>query len=790
LRHCRFGWVRLALLLTVVGMAAEARGQGVDPVGRPIAEVRVAGVARVSPQLVLNQVRVKAGEPYDPQKVARDIQNITRLGRFASVRADVQQRDDGAVVLTYNVVEQPLLADVQVVGNKAKSDQELMGMVLLRGGDPRDDFLIERGVGQIEKAYRDAGYFLAEVEVDQDTLEESDVLIFRVREGPRIKVRGVRFEGNQQFIDKQLKTAVGTKKHIFIIEKGILSNEQLDKDVASLRDFYEDRGYLDIRVGRRIDISDDQDDAVVVYLLDEGRQYTVGDIAFNVEGPGVFSPAMLREAMPLKTGDVYSAGKLRATQEALRDLYGKIGYLATQEGGKNALVIERVFDEQDPKVHLKVSVVEGKQYKVGDVIIRGNATTQDRVARRQIRGLEPGRPYDRAGIAKSQRRVRESGVFNDAKLTVLGDEEDEYRDLLVEVREAKTGSISFGAAVSSDAGVVGAVDLNQRNFDIADWPESWSELFSGRAFKGAGQQFSLSLQPGDELQRYSVSWSDPYIFDSSYFVGGSAQFFTRQRENYDEERLGTFLRVGKRFGDTWSASVSGRYERIGVQDIEVDAPVDVFAVDGDSTITGLTFSVSRSTVDSRLFPTRGTRFNAGVERTGVFGGDFDFTKVFAEGNAFFTVDEDFFGRKTVLSFRGELGFIFEDDEAPVFERFYAGGHHSFRGFEFRGIGPRGIQNNTGRVGDDAVGGDWLFLLGAEYNFPIYQEFIRGVFFVDSGTLQDDIGFDEYRVSVGTGVRLKLPFLGQAPFAFDLAWPVLKEDGDEERFFSFSVALPF
>jgi outer membrane protein insertion porin family len=783
--------VGLIFMLAITAGANWAAGQGVDPVGRPIAAVRVAGNDRVSPQLVLNQVRVKAGQPYDPQTVARDIQNITRLGRFASVRADVQQREDGSVVLTYLVEEQPLLADVQVVGNKAKSDQDLMKMVLLRGGDPRDDFLIERGVDQIRKEYRDAGYFLAEVSVDKKTLDESDVLIFRVREGPRVKVRGLRFEGNEKFPTKQLKTAVGTKKHVFILEKGILSNDQLDKDVASLRGFYEDRGYLDIRVGRRIDISDDQNDAVVVYILDEGRQYTVGKIDYQIEGPGVFSPEMIAEAMPMKTGDVYSAKKLRQTQEALRDLYGKIGYLATQEGGKNALVIERVFDETDPKVHLIISVVEGKQYKVGDVIIRGNSTTQDRVARRQIRGLEPGRPYDRAGIERSRRNIRESGIFNEAKITVLGEEEQEYRDLLVEVREAKTGSVSFGAAVSSDAGVVGSINLAQRNFDITDWPESWSELISGRAFKGAGQQFNLSIQPGAELQRYSVSWSDPYIFDSSYFVGGTAQYFTRARENFDEERFGGFGRVGKRFGDTWSATASFRYENIGIDDVEGDAPVDVFAVRGDSTISGLGLSVARSTVDSRLFPTRGSRASVGFERTGVFGGDYDFTKIFAEGKVFFTVDEDFFGRKTVLSFRSEFGYILEDDEAPLFERFYAGGHHSFRGFAFRGVGPRGIRaDQPGVLGDDAVGGEWLFLLGSEYNFPIYQEFVRGVFFVDSGTVQEDFGFDEYRVSVGAGVRLKLPFLGQAPFAFDFAYPLIKEDTDQERFFSFSVALPF
>jgi outer membrane protein insertion porin family len=95
-----------------------------------------------------------------------------------------------------------------------------------------------------------------------------------------------------------------------------------------------------------------------------------------------------------------------------------------------------------------------------------------------------------------------------------------------------------------------------------------------------------------------------------------------------------------------------------------------------------------------------------------------------------------------------------------------------------------------KEGDDPVGGDFLFLLGFEYNFPIYQDIFRMVFFTDTGTVQEDIGFDEYRVSVGAGIRLKIPFLGQAPFAFDVAIPVLKQPEDETRLFSFDLAVPF
>ncbi len=789
----RGGFIVFALIVVAAG-AAPLAAQSIDAAGRPVAEVRVTGLKLVDPQFILNQVRVEAGQPYDPDAVARDIQNITRLGRFASVRADVSQNADGSVALTYVIEEQPLLADVQVVGNKAMSDQELLGMVLLRPGDPRDDFLIQRGIDTIERDYRDAGYYLAHVEIDDKTLADSDILVFRVREGPRVKVRDVAFEGNARFTAGQLQSRIETEEHMIIFVKGELSEQKLDQDVARLREFYQDAGYLDVRVDRKFELSPDQKSAVVKFVIDEGRQYTVRHIDFIVEGKRVYAEQTLREAMTLKIGSVYSGKAQQQSTDNLYNLYGKLGHLPRNKGGTTVVSIQRAFDEDEPVVDLDVEITEGRAYRVGNVIVRGNQTTQDKVVRRQIRGMAPGRRYDGAGLDQTQQRVRATGLFREAKVTVLGEGDEDFRDALVEVKEQRTGSISFGAAISSDAGILGALDVNQRNFDITDTPESLSELIRGRAFSGAGQQFAVSLQPGDELQRYSVSWSDPFFLDSPYFVGVSAQYFTREREDFDEERLGGTFRVGKRFGDVWSAFASVRGERIGIEDVGPGAPVDVFDVQGDSDLLGISFNVSRSTVDSRVTPSRGSRLVLSVERTV---GDFNFTKFAAEGNIFFTLHEDFFGRKNILSFRSELGYIFEEDEAPLFERFYAGGHSSFRGFEFRGVGPRGqvdpdgIRNSGDEfTGDDPVGGRFRFLLGTEYSFPIFDEFVRGVVFIDSGTVDEDLAIDKWRVSVGTGLRLALPVLGDAPFAFDLAFPLLKEDDDETRIFSFSVALPF
>jgi len=775
------------VLVCAVGLllAATDRGlaQGTDPAGRPIGQVEIKGLRTVPEQLVRNAIRISPGDAFDAKIVHEDIVRITHLGRFRTVVAEHEQQADGSLIVTYVVSELPLIADIQVAGNKAISDHDLLSLVNLRKGDPVDQFLIDQGTRQIVQAYEKKGYYLTDVTVDAAQLDETGVLIFRVREGPHVRIRDISFTGNTVFSDKELKSRIKSKAYVMILQPGALSRRQLDDDAAALRKYYRERGYRDAQVGRDVQMSANQKDAVVVFLIEEGKLFTVESI--RVEGNEQFADAQILEMMQLKVGDVYSEDLLAKSREATVNLYGKLGFIETK------VRLEPLFHEADPKVSLVVHIKEGKSYTVGGIEIRGNRVTKSRVITRQIRGMEPGRPFDLTGVKVTKDRLGHSPLFEKASVTILGDPADDARDVLVEVEEKNTGSFSFGAGVSSDSGVVGAISLTQRNFDIANPPDSFSEFITGKAFRGAGQYFAITLQPGNETSRYSVAFREPYLLDSDYFLDTNLFYYDRERSDYDEKRAGGKLGLGQRFGDVWSASIAGRYEAIDIANLDPTVPDDVAAVAGDSDLTTLGFTVRRSTTDSPLFPTRGSRLSAGISRAGALGGDYDYTKLNVKARKYWTIDEDFLNRRTVFSVSATAGYVLESDEAPVFERYYAGGHRTLRGFDYRGVGPRGIIAGPPLVQtDDPVGGDWLFLLSFEYNFPVYQEVLRVVLFSDTGTVQDDFGLDEYRMSVGAGLRLAVPFLGRAPFAFDFAVPVVKEPDDETQVFSFDIALPF
>jgi len=769
--------------------------------GRPIVEIRFEGLNETSPALVENQLRTVTGDPFSQETVSEDIRRLYRLGRFYRVSASAALLERGGVSVRFEFVEAPVIVDVAVAGNSRLSDEEIAGVIDLVAGTFVDEHQLDSARRAIESLYRTRGYYLAQVTVDQEELTEG-IVLFRVREGQRVRVTDIRFRGAETFTPGQLRRRISTKR-AGILEKGPLDYEKLDADVAALVRWYLDNGFLDVRADRDVIISADGREAIVTFLIDEGERHRLRSLTMinldNPEQPLIISGEQASGLMELKPGDVYSVDKLRGSVDAVREAYWSLGHL-------NAFVDSRERRAVDsPEVDLEISVSEGERFRTGEVIVQGNTITKRDVILRQAR-MRPDRPLDRADINATRDRLISGGLFrrpgpgapnHGVKVTPQPEDPDNpgYRDVLIEVEETNTGRISVGAAISSDAGVIGSLAIQEQNFDVGAWPRTVDELIAGEAFRGAGQTFNLILAPGTEVQTYSLSVTEPYLFesDNSLTVGGA--FRTRRFDDYDEQRIGFSSRLGRRFGDRWVASLSFRAERVELDNIDDDAPVDLFEVEDPNTLLGVGVQLTRTTVPftQRISPQRGARTELGVEQ--IFG-DFDFTKLSAEHAVFLPITEDLDGRTSVLSFDIRANWIPQSGEAPTYERYYLGGR-SFRGFDFRGVSPRGIRADTGTLGKDPVGGEWSLFIGTEYQFPLWgvnprtsQPIMAMVVFLDTGTVTNDPGFDDYRISTGFGFRLRVPALGQAPLAFDFGFPLIKEESDDTRVFSFSVDLPF
>ena len=349
----------------------------------------------------------------------------------------------------------------------------------------------------------------------------------------------------------------------------------------------------------------------------------------------------------------------------------------------------------------------------------------------------------------------------------------------VYVTEGQTGRFSLGGSVNSDLGVAGQIILEERNFDLFGFPRRSGDLFNG-AFRGAGQNFRLELVPGNQVQRYTLNWTEPNLFGYSPFslsVGGF--YFTRFYQDWSEQRLGGRVALGYDITPDLSLSTELRGEDVKIFNPSTNTVQELNDALGSNDLYTARFRLAHNTRDSPFLPTEGHLLEFIYDQ--VFG-EYDFPRAQINYSKYFLVTEraDGSGRQT---FTTALRTGFAGTDQPIFENFFAGGFSTLRGFQFRGASPN--------INGVTVGGQFQFIGSFEYMFPVTaDDMLRMVAFVDYGTVEQDISWNwsDFRVAPGLGFRVAVPALSPAPLAFDFAVPIAYAPTDERQVFSFSAGI--
>jgi len=359
-------------------------------------------------------------------------------------------------------------------------------------------------------------------------------------------------------------------------------------------------------------------------------------------------------------------------------------------------------------------------------------------------------------------------------------------DLNIRAEETMTGRLMFGVGINSEAGLVGSVVLDEQNFDLFRFPSSWEDIRNATAWRGAGQRFRLEAVPGTSVQRYAVTFQEPYLFNTNVSGGLSGYYYNRIYSEYDEQRVGGRVALGYQITHDLSGSLAYRGAKINITN-PMDPTIPDFAevVGRDLALHGFGATATYDKRDNPFLATQGHLIEATVEQVI---GSFEYPRAEVDARKYFTLHErpDGSGRH-VLSVSTRFGW--SGDDTPVYDRFYAGGFSTIRGFRFRGASPHVYSASAGR--DAFVGGDFQLLASVEYLFPITaDDMIRGVVFCDSGTVEPTIRdwSNNYRVAPGFGLRICVPAMGPAPIALDFAFPVSWQPGDKFEIFSFFVGF--
>lgn len=738
---------------------------------RVIDSIQTQGNVFISEGKILSMARSRAGQKFNAAQTQDDVSRIATIKgvEFAYYSTELVGEK---VKLIFVVKERGVIRQITFTGNKKFKIKTLTEQLGFAKGDYLDKFAASAGAEKLAEYYKKKGYPFVKVTFDDSGLTQGK-LHYIIEQGTLVKIKKVRFKDNASIKKRELNKVIRSKPREFVIFQNYFRQSALEDDMVKIQQAYDTRGYLDTKVNAETNFTKNKKGVGIIFTIEEGKQYDVAKI--ELTGNEFLSDANLTADFRLKEGQFYSNDKADADRDEILKQYRQIGFIDVQVKSSRQFVA-------DDKVNARFEIEEGKRFKIGRVNISGNKTTQDKVIRRILdySDFKPDQWYN-AHIAKGSgegdlEKDVKTGVYAEtASITPVGETAGQ-KNAEVRITEGKTGSIMFGAGVSSTDGLVGQMVYEQRNFDVKKWPKNWRKFFSENAFKGAGQRLRIAMEPGTEVSRYSISFTEPYLKDKPIAMTISGSNWERGRESYNETRQKGYLGFTRRMKQGKYRTLAFRFENTNVGSLDNDAPKEIVDVKGDNLLAGIRIGFGRNTTDSRFTPTKGKSYEFGYEQVG---GDHTFGVIDGTYRWHKTLREDLARRKTVLETKLYAGATVGD--APPFEKFYGGGLGSIRGFEYRGVSPRSGADK------DPVGSEWIATASGEVTVPLTKEVLSALFFVDTGMIETG----GIRASAGIGIQIMIPqWFGPVPIRFELAHPFMKDENDETQVFSFSVGALF
>ena len=762
-----------------------------------ITEIDIHGNRRIPADTVKARIFTHPGDVYDPAGLERDFNSLWNTGYFEDVRFEREQTPKGWRIHVY-VKEKPTIREINYTGLSSVSTSDVLDRfkerkVGLSVESQYDPTRIKKAEVAIKELLAEHGRQFASIRSEVRPIPPAAVgITFVVKEGPKVKVGRIRFQGNRNVNSRTLRAAMKNLKPIGVPHSIFLENifaktydaTKLEEDTERVRNEYQNRGFFKVLVqDPKTEIHDTGHAGVHIPLLqkgpgkavditmpiEEGDRYKLSSITFK-NNKAITNNKALRALFPIKDGDIFSREKIGKGLENLRKAYGEYGYINFTS------VPDTKFDDEKKLIFLEIDVDEGKQFYVRRIEFQGNTTTRDKVIRREI-ALEEGQVYNSRLWEFSLLRLNQLGYFDqlkpddpnttDKKL----DEKEGSVDLALKVHEKGKNSIGLNGGVSGLEGAFIGLSYTTNNF------------------LGLGETLQIQASIGNLMRSILFGFTEPYLWDRPLQAGFTVyttrtsynqarqyailsgqqlnlpSFYLQNLQNYTQSSTGftsslsyPLHRSLKRVGITYSFDNSSL---IALSDASKALFTNLAfrGISGPNALSGIITSkilpsFSINTLDAAYQPHSGKQLFIGGEFAGL-GGTVKSVRPILQYKQFFPVQKR---RNAIgLNFQGSFLSGYGGLVAPPFQRFYMGGENDLRGFDIRSVSPIAFLPNRATV--NLTNPDGSLVLkdpsnprSGAYTIPLPVQTI-----VQPGGDLSMFGNAEYRISIVGPVTLA-PFM--------------------------------
>ena len=725
--------------------------------GETIKSIEIIGNERISDETIKVFLTVSENDDLNNEKINSILKNLYETNFFKDVKVNFENNK-----LVVSVIENPIIQDISYNGIKADKIREpVLKNLKLKQRSSYNKFFLEKDKESIISTLKELGYYFSTVEIFVEELKDNKVnIIFEIDIGDKAKIKKITFIGNKIFKDRKLRRVILSEEYKpwkFISGKKFLNENLIGIDSRLLKNFYLNRGYLNVNVNSSFAKLIEKNEFELIYTVNAGNKVFFNNLSLDL-------PNDYDEKNFVELNKVFFDLKNEPYSiNSLNKILDKIDIIALNEQYESIKISvnENLIDN---KLDLTFIVQETEKYYVERINILGNNVTQESVIRNQFE-LDEGDPYNQILDNKTVNNLKSLRFFKSVKSEVKDGSEQGQKIIDIVVEEQPTGEItasagvgtsgtSFGAGVKENNFLGRGITLNS-NFNINE--DTIRGLFSVKNpnFLDTNKSIYTSIESSEtnKLKAYG------YKTTKTGFAFGT------DFEYYDDLRLGL--------------GTSNFYEQI---ETDSSASARQKRQEGDYWDSFLKLDFDYDKRNQKFQTTNGFRSFYSVDipmisETNTLKNVYSY-KHFAE-----LYDENISSVSFFLSAANSIS----NDDIKLSERLNIPSSR-LRGFQFGRVGPKD--------GDDFIGGNYISTLNFASTLPQILENsqntdfllfldVANIWGVDYDASIDDAS--KIRSAAGIGVDWFTPV---GPLNFSLSQPISKASSDETETFRFNLGTTF
>ena len=734
-----------------------------------IKEIIVSGNSEVSAETIIAISGLSNSNNMSANSINEGFRRLSDSGLFQNVVLNpVGTR------LIISVVENPIISNVDFEGNKIFKDQFLFSIISSQSRTPFSKGIIDEDIRKILQIYREKGRFKATIVPQKVLLKEGGIgLIFSINEGPRTEIKSINFIGNKEFNDSRLRSVIeSSQKSLFsfISTSDDYSELRQEKDRKLLEEFYSDKGFANAKVKSSVGtLSDDGKSFNITYTIFEGNRTSISEVKFENK-ISTLDLSDIRYLVKTKKGDLYVGSEIEKIRKSLEKKVIELGFPFAK------VSLKKININEKQSVDIVFMIFNGPSLYVERIDIKGNNQTLDKVIRREF-SISEGDAFNPALIRKSEEKLRALGFFKNLSVSVLPGSSSDKAVVTVDVEEAPTGSLNFGAGYSTDTELSGTISLSERNF------------------LGKGQRLLFEVLTSESNKSIKFGFTEPALLnrDLSASIDLTYLDLEPRQSSFTSNESSIRTGFGFKLGNDTRLITS-----LKILEEKILVPITSNSLilkedQGKISKSELSFDYLIDGRDSIIKPKNGFLLRSDITISGL-GSRNSYIKGSARGKIYNSFFDD------LITVTGELegGFMqMQNGFSRTVDRFSLGGR-SLRGFQYGQIGPR--------EGDEPLGGENYAVSRIEANFPIglpKELGFYGGIFAEAGSLWG-LNYDKEKIeidandlkSVDSKIRSSVGFTLYwstpiGPLQFNWAKPQQYLSGvDKTENFSFNIASQF